>query len=201
MRLVLFITGIVLLSAFTTEQKNTYVAHHLSQLKEGVLLVRLHEDLNIQKKMRELKQYRRLEAKKEEVALKNKELMDAFSDYYSFSQVYFFYARNTSGVVAKDYGQNVFDTGFVKVSDSLFYDMPVYILDGENVHFEHFGEDAEGYGLYNDTMELMQKPFPFYVRKRSGTLIVERTETQMVMKLQAKLDKAYQKHVINRRED
>lgn len=182
------------LLSFTQETPEDYVVKNIKALKEGVLLVRLHEDLTVQKKMLELKQYKRLEAKKEEIERKNVELIDAFKKHYSFSHVYFFYARNTNEVIAKNYAELVFDTANQIVDTSKLLNTPVYILDGENVHFEHFGEDAEGYGIYNDTLGLMQKPFPYYVRKRSGTLIVQRTEYDMVIKLQRKLDKTYNKY-------
>lgn len=193
-RILGIISVVFLCMSFMQESGTTYVRKNITQLKEGVLLVRMHEHLKVQEKMLELKQYKSLKKKKEEVAQKNKEIIHAFSDHYSFSEVYFFYARNTRQVVNKAFQDVILDTALVPINTELIANKPIYILDGEHVYFENFGEDADGYAIYNDTLGLLEKPFPFFVRKRSGTLIVKRSENDMVIKLQEKLDKTYQKY-------
>lgn len=199
MKKIAFIVLALLATGFTQDSKTVYVKNHISNLKDGVLLVRLHEHLGAQKKMLELKHYVSLEGKKMEVAKKNNGMIKAFKDHYDFSLVYFFYARHTDEIVAKNYKEFVFDSNRVKVDVNMIGSKNVYILDGEQVYFEHFGQDSEGYAVYDDSLRLLEKPFPFYVRKRSGTLIVKRTEPEMVIKLQEELDKTFKKFVTDQR--
>jgi hypothetical protein len=183
------------LMAFTADTNQSYTAKHISELKNGVLLIRLHEHTGVQKKLLELKQYKRLEEKKKEVALKNGEMLDAFKAHYTFSKYYFFYARNTQKIVAKNFESVVFDTNLVAIDAQEFNNTTLYMLDGETVFFESFGDDQEGYAIYNDSLQLLEKPFPYYIRKRGVGMIRKRTENEMVIKLQETLEKTYDKNV------
>lgn len=197
MRRWIFLCLIVVLTAFTADTESARAARHLAQLKGGVLLIRLHEHSGVQKRLLELKQYQRLADKKEEVKRKNEEMIQSFGAHYRFSKYYFFYARNTDLIVAKNYTKVVFDSTQTMIDTALLSNTPIYILDGETVFFENFGSDFEGYALYNDSMELLEKPFPYYVRKRGIGMIRKRTENEMVMKLQESLEKEYSKQVGN----
>jgi len=69
--------------------------------------------------------------------------------------------------------------------------VPVYVIDVGDIYFEAYGGHFDGMIVMNDQMVPLKKPFPYYVRKRSGIAIVKRSYLDMVLIMQRELEQFY----------
>ncbi len=170
----------------------------ISNLKDGVLLVRLFT------KSKGIEAYRRKgatsQADKIERAVKSRNIniVQAFKKEYSFSQVAFFFSDESEAVKTGNFDQVTF------LNDSLELDTSVKPLDfgtvfiGELSRIESVNEDTGQVGrgfsafiIRDARFNQLKKPFPYYQRSYEGVFFINRTESTVVKKLQAKLEKFY----------
>ena len=181
------------LSAFSqaTEQgSNRKVAYEqINTLKNSVLLVRLHTDEAIVAEMKKKGQNKLLKEKLKELKAQNKEAYMAFTTNYTFTSVYFFYARTSDSIRNREL-KNIFIGPDLKVdtSISLPSDQSIFIIDVGDIYFEAFAGHFEGMIVMDDQFVPLKKPFPYYVRKRSGFAIVKRSDVSMVQIFQRKFE-------------
>jgi len=161
----------------------------IQDLKQSVLLVRLHTDEEVLKKMKKMKQYKMLKAKKQEVLDKNKETYMAFSTGYTFTDVYFFYAKSSKDIADSNL-KNIFVGADLKIDTSINLPEGIsfYIVDVGDIYFVAYGGHFEGIVVMDNNFVPLKKPFPYYVRKRSGFSLLRRTDMDMVLILQKKFE-------------
>lgn len=166
---------------------------HINNLKKGVVLVRLHTQEN------KIKHYLKYDNRKaamnvqREQTEKNKKIFLAFKGYFDFTEVYFFYSHHSERVKERD-----FDAGFF-LNDQMEEDPTVQLRDTDNVYvidvgdvfFDSFGTHMKGMVVMTTDFKPLEKPFPYYVRKRAGLKILERSNAELVEKLNEELHAYY----------
>lgn len=187
-----FIIGLLLMSVgllgFKGFSLGQDTVSEIEKLKNGVLLVRLHTDDAVLDKLKELHEDRQWKYKKQEIYDRNLSVYRAFSAAYRFSEIRFFYSNQSKRVKAGDFAG-------VFLNDRLEFDpeitlpdsVPVFILDVGDIFFEHFGGHMEGVVIMNQEFIPLRKPFPYYVRKRSGLSIIKRSDLDIALILNKKL--------------
>lgn len=187
-----FITVLLIcfpISIFSQLSPRAVAYKSIQDLKQSVLLVRLHTDEEVLKKMKKMKQYKMLKAKKQEVLDRNKETYLAFSTGYSFTDVFFFYAKSSS-MIADSNLNNVFVNSDLHIDSNIHLPegKSFYIVDVGDIYFEAYGGHFEGMIVMDRNFIPLKKPFPYYVRKRSGFSLIRRTDMDMVLILQQKFE-------------
>lgn len=167
---------------------------HVQNLKEGVLLVRLHQQDILLAKMKHHGLDKQHKYKKAEIFEKNKASYDALSELYSFSEIAFFYGSASSKIKSLDYS-GVFLGEDLQVDTSIHIsqNVPVYILDVGDIYFPEMSGHQEGVVVMDSEFEPLTDPFPYYVRRRSGMAIIKRTDTDIAILLHNKLTNFYNK--------
>ena len=182
-------------SVFAQYKSETYpVAYnHIRVLKKSAVFVRLHTDDMVLDKLKRMKQYKTLEARKEEIYANNKETYAAFTSAFTFAPVYFFYGRDSDKVRNRDFFNIFLNEELVPDSTIKFSsDSTFFIIDVGDIYFDAFGGHFEGMAVMDSRFEPLKKPFPYYVRKRSGISIITRTDLEMVLILQKELEEFFE---------
>ena len=125
----------------------------------------------------------------------------ALSHGYNFSEIRFFFGRESAKVKGGQY-ENVFLDSSLSIDNSITVplDVPIYILDVGDIYFPHMSGHQEGMILLDAQFNPLEKPFPYYVRKRSGMAIIKRTDLEMGILLNDRLE-AYFKESLKPRPD
>lgn len=197
----LILFALMTLSAVTQAQldkvfinhKDSVAFNHIRQLKNSTLLVRLHTQSRAIEILRSKKRHREADILVARNARRNKEVINAFRGVFDFCDVYFFYSEDSNAIRDGEF-EGIFRDDSLQVIPKvpLTKDSTFYIADFGLVYFQAFGEYFEGVAMMNRNFELLEKPFPYYVRKRSGMAIFKRTDAEMVIKLQENLSKYYE---------
>jgi hypothetical protein len=187
--LILFVSTQFSFIEINPEQK---AYNHIRNIKKGVILVRLHTDDVVIEQMKKLQQHRTLKRKQEEIQKKNREMYGALTAAYDFSEIRFFYARDSKKVAARTY-ENIFLNSDLELDMNITIpeNIPVYILDVGDIYFEAISGHMEGIMVMDNQFEALEKPFPFYVRKRSGISIIKRTDLDVAMLLNKNFKEFY----------
>ncbi|MGB0805084.1 MAG: hypothetical protein ACPGRC_00250 [Salibacteraceae bacterium] len=182
----------ILLMGFSLPQNKTEAYSHIQNLKKGVLLVRLHSQDAMIAKMKHFRQDVARVKKIKEIHEKNKETYLAFSSVYDFSDLRFFNGRDSKKVRDGDYSNIFLDDNLeIDTSIKIPQNVPVYVLDVGDIFFPNMSGHQEGVIIMNTIMEPLKKPFPYYVRKRSGMAIIKRTDLDMAVILNNSLKTFY----------
>jgi hypothetical protein len=163
---------------------------HIQALKKGTLLIRLKTD---ERKIEALKKAGKEEEAKKMLAdqqQKHKEIANAFSKAYTFSKFYFFYNKNSREIGARNFAGLLLDANLNPVNETKVAET-FYVLDSEEVMFETMNSTVVGFGVLNQKYELLEEPFPYYVRKREGLAMFRRTYRDMVLILQKEFHDFY----------
>lgn len=181
------------LFGFSTLTADKVAYQQIVNLKKGTLLVRLHKNEAIIKKLKGFHKDKEAKKKAEEVRLLNLEQYNALAAGYKFSKVAFFFGKDSKSVKSKSFN-NIFLDANLEIDTSITIDenQPIFILDVGDIYFEHMSGHQEGYVVLNDRFEQLEKPFPFFVRKRSGLTIVKRSELDMALVLDKNLNKFFE---------
>lgn len=166
---------------------------HIQQMKEGIVLVRLHTNENT---IRHYVNYGNYDAAREErieQAERNRQIFLAFNTAFDFTNAMFFYSNQSEAVKARDFEEVYFLDKEMKPDPTLTVPKgkPIYIVDVGDVYFESFQTHMEGIVVMTNDFSPLRKPFPYHVRKRSGLKILERTDLEMVEKLNEELHSFY----------
>jgi len=193
MRFILFIILWIPVQLVAQQEAARKVAYtHIKELHSGVLLVRIHNDDAVVAKMKSMHQDKLLKDKLEEIKTRTKEIYMAFTTGYTFTKVYFFYGRNSEKVKNGQLdgifiGPDLKEDTTIKVPQNV----PVYVMDVGDIYFEAFGGHFDGMIVMTNSFEALKKPFPYYVRKRSGFALIRRSYLDMVLLVQREFDKFY----------
>lgn len=187
------ITGIFFgISVFSQSAEKKLAYTQIKEIKKGIILVRLHTDEVVVNKMKELHQKNLLKAKLQEIKEHNTAIYTAFLSGFTFTEIRFFYSRNTDQIKQGNYDGLLLNERLEE--DALItipLNVPVYIIDVGDIYFEAFGGHFEGMVVMNQDFTPLKKPFPFYVRRRSGIAIIKRSDLDMVAYLQSHFDAFY----------
>lgn len=184
------------LSSFSGPEEDRVAYNHIQNLKKGVLLVRLHTQDALIAKMKFYHQDVARKKKIEEIYQNNKSAFAAFSAAYKFSEIRFFFGRDSKKVRENDFS-NIFINADLEMDTNITVpeNMPVYVLDVGDIFFPNMSGHQEGVVVMNTNMEPLTKPFPYYVRKRSGMAIIKRTDLDLAVILNDKLTAYYNESV------
>jgi len=170
----------------------------ISQLKEGVLLVRLFAKRKGIKALRKKGAKAQADKIEKRVRVHNLNLVRAFKKEYSFSRVAFFFSEESEAVKTGNLHQVTF------LNDSLELDNSVKPLDfgtvfiGEHSRRESVNEDTgqvdRGFSAFiirDAKFNQLCRPFPYYQRSYEGVIFINKSEAAVVKKIQAKLKSFY----------
>ena len=170
----------------------------ISQLKEGVLLVRLFTKGKGIKALRKKGATAQADKIEKRVRSQNLNVVRAFKKEYSFSQVAFFFSDESEAVKTGNFDQVTF------LNDSLELDTSVKPLDfgtvfiGEHSRIESVNEDTgqidRGFSAFiirDAKFNQLSRPFPYYQRSYEGVIFINKSEAAVVKKIQAKLKNFY----------
>ena len=185
------------LFGFSYVNSDMIAYQQISDLKKGTLLVRLHKNESVINKLKGFHKDKEAKQKTEEVKAQNLAYYKALALGYKFSKIVFFYSEHSEGLKKGSY-QNVFLNPSLEIDTSISIDesQPIFILDVGDIYFEHMSGHQEGYVILTNQFEQLEKPFPFYVRKRSGLAIIKRSELDMAILLDEKLTKFYDESLV-----
>jgi hypothetical protein len=188
----LVLIGFIGLFGFVNLKPEEKAKREIIDLREGTLLVRLHTDEAVISKMKQFHKDKERKHKIKEIYERNLAQYKAFSTVYNFSEIVFFFGKDSEKVKGREF-ENIFLNEELKIDTSIKIDdsKPIFILDVGDVYFEHMSGHQEGVVIMNSKFEQLQKPFPFYVRKRSGMAIIKRTDLDVALILDQNLTKFY----------
>ena len=167
---------------------------HIKNIKEGVLLVRLHTQDALIAKMKYYHQDVARKKKIEEIYQKNKSAYAALSSAYTFGEIRFFFGRNSEQVRNGEFDGIFLNQGLeIDSNIQIPPNVPIYVLDVGDIYFPHMSGHQEGVIVMNQNFEPLQKPFPYYVRRRSGMVILKRTDLDIAILLNNRFESFYKK--------
>lgn len=182
---------------FTASEREKVAAKHIHQLKNGVLLVRLHQHQAVLDKLKFHGKDLEYAQKKEEIDRSNKSIFESFSRIYNFSEIEFFYAESSKNV-------RLGELNGIFLNDSLVADpriivdptLPRYILEVGDIVFPSISGHQNGLAILDNQFEPLEAPFPYYV-KRSGGFFIKRTDTDLAILLNSQFESFYNKFPVN----
>ncbi|HBH05274.1 MAG TPA: hypothetical protein DDX92_01560 [Flavobacteriales bacterium] len=181
----------ILLPAATLGQSNRQyrtARNYVRLLHEGTLLVKLHQRTITTQRLRDRKMYKKAEELEATQALENRDIYEAFTTIYTFSDVLFYYADDQHKVDQREFTGIFLDNNFKRDSSIVLKDtINFFIADIGEIFFPAFGEHMEGFLVTYRNEYPPGKPFPSVIRKRSGFAIIERTPFDIVKAFEKKL--------------
>ena len=191
---ILFFVPLFIVLGFNQISPEETAKLRVKELKEGVLLVRLHTNDAVIAKLKSLHEDKARVKKIEEIYQANLSNYQALTSSYNFSEILFFYARNSDKVRNREF-DNIFLNSKLEIDTSIHIgkNESFFILDIGDIYFEHISGHMEGVVVLNRDFEQLQKPFPFFVRKRNGMKIIRRTDMDVAIILNRKLTEFYAK--------
>ncbi len=168
------------------EQANLIASKQIKELKNGVLLVRLmtsENKINLLLKNGKNKAANKLKNDQYEI---NLEIAQALIKNYNFSDIYFFYSSDSQKVKDGNLKGIIKDDSLKNIEVDLT-NRNIFVLNSTDVFLESTQSSVIGFSILNAGMEQLKKPFPYYVRKREGSLLFKRTYSEMAEVLNARL--------------
>jgi len=168
----------------------------ISELKDGVLLVRLFTKTKGIESLRKKGAAARANQIEQEVKAHNLNIVKAFEEVFSFSKVAFFFSDDSEAVKSGDFGQVSFLNENLEVDTSVNPANFGTVYIGEFSKIESVNEEtnqvSRGFSAFiirDAAFNQLKKPFPYYQRSYEGVFLISRSEATVVKKLQAKLEK------------
>lgn len=146
---------------------------HIININNGIVLVKLYTNKNKIAALEKQGLDKRAEEEKKKVELEHIEIMNAFKKEFKFTQYYFFYSHDLSEIKNGNYS-NVIDSlkQNVQITEP---DSMVFILDSRNYYSESMASSFAGFSILNNKGKQLEKPFPYYVRKRDALWFLRRS--------------------------
>ena len=184
------------LLGFSHLKPEAIAQQQVENLKNGTLLVRLHQNTATIKKLKSFYKDKEAMIMTREVREQNLIQYKALTMGYKFSEIVFFFGKDSEQIMAGNY-KGVFLNSSLEIDTSIIVDEnnPIFILDIGDIYFEHMSGHQEGFVILNSKFEQLAKPFPFYVRKRSGLAIIKRSELDMALILDKNLTQFYKESI------
>jgi len=175
---------------FGRKYRDSVARVNTQAVMEGCLLVRLRSN---QRKIQALvRRGDTATANKEERKdeLKHLEIVSAFKLNYTFSSVYYFYSHHSGRVRSGDLKGVLLDD----LLRPLEVDLNQFlIVDPYSIEFVHMNSHQQGLAVLNKDLVQLERPFPYYVRKREALFFLRRDHHTMVKILQKNFEFAARK--------
>ena len=143
------------------QSKNKIALEQIEELKNGVLLVRLQEQNKKLQYLTENSRTDEVEDIEETNNYINRSLIKAFTEYFEFCDVYFFYSDNSKEIKNREYSLLFDSNNNNKVEN----------LDNQNIFFSayayrDYGEshltDRKAIVIMDNNIKQLKEPFPYY---------------------------------------
>ena len=192
---IVIVLSILTLFGFTETNPERIAVKQIKELKKGVLLVRLHTNDAVTQKLKDLHRDKDRMIMMREIRAENLNVYKALTTMYKFSEIQFFFSRDSDKIKARKY-ENVFLDSELEMDTSIVLNanLPIFILDVGDIHFEHMSGHMEGVAILNEKFEQLADPFPYFVRKRSGMVIIRRTDLDIARILDKNLTAFFAKN-------
>lgn len=158
---------------------------HVALLKGGVLLVRLQTREKLLASLLDRKDVVEFDKQKKIIALEHLEIVNAVRSNYHFSQYYFFYAHQSNKVKQREFSGVLLNDSLEVVVDNIQH---FHVLDPYEIEFKSMNSHQSGLCVLDCDFVQLEKPFPYYVRKRDALKFLRRDYFQMLQVLQKNLD-------------
>ncbi len=179
--------------AQTAKDKRAAAEEAVVQMRSGYILVRLHTRKNAIEALLHMGNEEGANNVRLQQEKVNREIQQAFRQHFRFCEVRFFYSDDSRFIKNGEFRGHLLNDSLQRdTSIAIDTAKPVFVVDIGDVYFPAFGSHMLGLVVMNDQFEPLEKPFPYFVRKRSGLFFLRRTNTDMVMILQRNLMHFYQ---------
>ncbi len=163
-RLLVFSLLLLIVSCKAARLRKQAATDHIIELREGVLLVRLHSGAGKAQAMERTGLVERAQQFTEAQNRQNEKIRAAFAEGFDYCPVYFFYARHSRYILANDTDGYLFDAALQPV-EPLDLDSVKYLA----AEFSRIQPPAAQSGMpalivLNDSLQQIAEPFPFFVR-------------------------------------
>lgn len=220
--LTLFLALLLSLSSFAQQEDEYDIKNNvkrsvlrIKRLKEGALLVRLFDKTKQIELLEKLgKSEATIQAYKDKVRDENLKIIEAYKSRYTFSPVFFFYAKDSEKVANRQF-ETVGFLNYQGIVDSNITMDYEYFLTSEisenrtvlrNLNGYHkdytyqnikdisqVGNSFEAVVIMDNFFIRLDAPFPYFVRTFSTLPIFKRTQKRAVAKLNNKIKSYYEK--------
>lgn len=158
------------LSTSNTKPVDTLAAHHIKNLKNGALMVRLQTNSHLINALKNDGQIER--ANEYEVFIKeeNHKIMTAFNNYFDFCPIYFFHSYKSKQLLMNNFEDSFFlDTSLNYIPLMNFDYDEFYIVDFAKFFNEVSGFEMDGFVIKNRYFATLKRPFPYFVTIQEAT--------------------------------
>lgn len=170
----------------------------ISELKDGVLLVRLFTKRKGIESLRKSGAGARASQIEQEVKAHNLNITMALKKEYSFSKITFFFSDDTEAVKSGNFDQVFFlnenleaDTSVNPANFETIFIGEFSKIESTNPETNQLNRGFSAFIIRDAAFNQLKKPFPYYQRSYEGVFFINRAEATVVKKLQAKLEKFY----------
>lgn len=186
MKNLITLLALFIFPAVQAQYTKTEAKIDLHNLKNGVLLIRLHTNQASIAALESRGRQEEADKLKEQLYLKNKEILLSFKNAFDYCPVYFFYAQSTEAVRKGQFEGILFDYDRLPVSAGK--------ITGK-VYTAEFSETTnlgiEGFVLMNDQLFPLKSPFPFFQRKHIALGLIKLSKAKMVEQYNKRLHDTY----------
>lgn len=180
------------LGALLTSQEDTMGEHHINQLAEGVLLVRIQDRKGTIERLEERDQYEEIEEIKERVEKRREEIIEAFSENFDFTDVLFFHASNSGEIKVRNF-ENTFSADDEQENGSFIIgERPIYIAEFGEISPDDPSTSIDGLLIMDQYFSPLNTSMPSRVNKYAPITQEERSEKEMVEELDSSLQEYYE---------
>ena len=169
------------------KEKKELGKQHILQLEKTAMVVVLMTGSNKINSLEKSNQQEKADVLKNENRQKQLELIQVFKRNFTFCEVYFIF--NTDLQKAK--AGNLND---VLLDDSLEYNFKLqnhhpnfYFCRIGEIYFETFGTTMDGIALYDSSFNMLDPPFPYYLRRHYSLTFVHRDDDELVFEFNDRL--------------
>jgi hypothetical protein len=146
-------------ATFSTFSQSSANAHkNIASLKKGALFIKLKTSENVINGLIERGRKDEAEKIRAELALENKEIINAFKNNFTFCKVFFFYSNNSQKIKDGNYTGCLLNTNYE--IDSTF--------NGSDYLIGEFGQTEtnriDAFLIEDKNFNQLKKPFPFLIR-------------------------------------
>ena len=158
------------------------------RLQSGVLLVRLNTRPIGYKALLKNGEVARAQALSKKVNAQNRIIAAAFKKNFNYSKVYFFADTLTEQVKSRDFSHVTWLDTMLQADASVHLNPQTFFLVAEFGSLNQSEMPVEGLKVLNASFEMMQPPFPYFIRTYNGLFtFMKRKSDQAVKALNERL--------------
>lgn len=168
------------------QTRKEVASQNIQNLKNGALIVRLKTAENKINALKKVGREKEAEEAAKKQYLENQEIYTAFKTIYNFSPVYFFYSSSSNNILLEKYKGNLLNEKLEVDTTINVTEQYIYISEFDNTP----GTGLSALVIKNKKFELLEKPFPFYVKGYDLFPVFRRHKSDMISIMNGKLHKA-----------